>query len=192
MSGHQPTKDGTPYTFQHISWSDLAFRIKRELKEIDPTKLAMVEAAVLDCYIANPKAENGGKELPPLVPGEKRISDDVPVPMGNIRRAQEAIDTDERLKQAHHMSMHNKKKSMSPARVKGVVKAFLNGTSGRTVMTKEELCSAIDVTEEELDFFLGERQRNGMLGSKASIMLWRTFTKGAKSNRHKLGRSGQQ
>lgn len=166
VSGHQPTKDGTPYTFQHISWSDLAFRIKRELKEIDPTKLAVVEAAVLDCYIANPKAENGGKELPPMGPGEKRISDDIPVPISNIRRAQEAIDTDERLKQAYHMSIHDKKNFMSPARVKGVVNAFLNGTSGRTVMTKEDLCSAINVTEEELDFFLEERKQKGMLGSK--------------------------
>lgn len=55
VSGHQPTKDGTPYTFQHIAWSDLASRIKREFEEIDSLKLAVV------CYIANSKATNGDK-----------------------------------------------------------------------------------------------------------------------------------
>lgn len=97
---------------------------------------------------------------------ERRISDDIPAPTVYIRRAQKAIDTDERLKQAYHVSIHDKKNFMSPARVKGLVKTFLNGTSGRTVTTKKELCSAMNVTEEELNFFLGERKQKGMLGSK--------------------------
>lgn len=166
VSGHQPTKDGTPYTLQHISWSDLAYRIKRGVNTIDPTKLAVVMAAVLDCYTTNSKALDGSKQLPPLGPGEKRVSDDVPVPLVNIRRAQEEIEADERLKQAYHMRIHERKKFMSPERVKGVVKAFLNGTSGRTAMTQQQLCSAINVTEEELDFFLAERKQKPMLGSK--------------------------
>lgn len=93
-----------------------------------------------------------------IAEGEKRISDDVPVPKVNIRRAQEAVDTDEHLKQAYHINIHDKKKFMSPARVEGVVKAFVNGSSGRTVMTQEEVCSAINVTKQELDFFLVERK----------------------------------
>lgn len=166
VSGHQPTKDGTPYTFQHINWSQLACRIKREVKEIDPTNLAVVMAAVLDCYTTNSKTYDGSKQLPPLGPGEQRVSDDVPVPLSNIRRAQEDIEANERLKQAYRMSVHDRKKFMSPVRVKGVVKAFLNGTSGRTAMTRQQLCSAMNVTEEELDFFLVERKEKAMLGSK--------------------------
>lgn len=160
VSGHQPTKDGIPYPFQHISWSDLASRIKYQVREIDPTKLVVVKAAILDCYTSSPKAANGGKKLPRLGPGEKRVSagDDVPVSLAAIKWAQEETDTDERLRQAYHTSIYDKRNYMSPVRVKGVVKAFLNGTSGRTAMSKEELCSAMSITEEDLDTFFGREK----------------------------------
>lgn len=147
----------------------------------------MVEAAVLECYIANTKAANGDKDLPPLVPAERRSSDHVLVPTVNIRRAQKAIDTDERLKQAYHMSIHDKKNFMSPARVNGLVKAFLNGASGRTVIAKKELCSAINVTEEELNFFLEERKQKGMLGSKGFHKALASIHKRSKKQQTQVG-----
>lgn len=136
VSGHQPTKDGTPYTFQHIAWSDLVDKIRHEVKEMDPAKMAAVKAAVLDCYTTNSKAEDGGKRLPQLGPGEKWISDDLPVRQADIYRAQEELDSAERFTKAARMSADVRAHYMRPARVKGVIKALLGGTSRRTSSTR--------------------------------------------------------
>ncbi|KAI1485508.1 hypothetical protein F5X96DRAFT_659640 [Biscogniauxia mediterranea] len=143
--------NGRPFTFQHISWSFLPWYVRAELREMDPGKMAVVKAAVLDLYEANSKT--GRKVLPPC-PGGGRKSDALPVGDAEIARAQEELDRAERYSRALHLRYEEKRRYLSPDEVKRHIKARI--ASGK--VSEEDFCRAIDVTAEELAAFMAERK----------------------------------
>ncbi|KAI1212156.1 uncharacterized protein F4807DRAFT_360915 [Annulohypoxylon truncatum] len=154
-------KNGRPFTFQNVSWSFLRFYIELEMKEMDPTKLAIVKAAVLDLYESNSKT--GKKNIPVYPRGTKRQSDDaVPVSSADIERAQEEIDKQERYLKAVHMQLYDKKSFVPPDKVKSRIKAFLKSSG----MSEEEFQNAIGVTESEFESFMKEKKKRPQLESK--------------------------
>ncbi|KAI4865252.1 hypothetical protein F4820DRAFT_302390 [Hypoxylon rubiginosum] len=158
----QPRKNnGRPFTFQHISWTFLRGDIEREVKEMDPTKLAVVKAAVLDVYGTNSK--KSGKVLPVYAPGTKRKSDDaLPVSEADIQRAQQEIDKEKRYRKAVQTAFLDRESYVPPEKVKLRIKAFLKASG----MSREDFCRAIDVTEDEFEAFMSERKKRPQQESK--------------------------
>ncbi|KAH8892908.1 hypothetical protein GQ53DRAFT_745891 [Thozetella sp. PMI_491] len=157
-NSNQPMHQGTPFTFQHISWSFLAHYIKQEVQELDATKMAAIKACVLDRYEANSKT--GKKNLPVCPPGMSRISDDLPVTEADVKDAQDKIDAEERWRKAMHMQVYGP--YIPPGAVTRQIKSFL--ASGN--MSEEQFCKAIDVTETELQAFMRERKLRPQQESK--------------------------
>ncbi|KAI2465930.1 hypothetical protein F4781DRAFT_407547 [Annulohypoxylon bovei var. microspora] len=154
-------KNGRPFTFQNVSWSFLQGYIEYEMKEMDPTKLAVIKAAVLDLYETNSKT--GRKNLPVYPRGTKRMSDDsLPVSSADIEHAQEEIDKRERYYKASQMEYLDRKSYVPPDKVKLRIKAFFKSSD----MSQEEFCKAISVTEDELEMFMNERKKRPQLESK--------------------------
>ncbi|XXG96418.1 hypothetical protein Hte_002700 [Hypoxylon texense] len=158
----QPRKrNGQPFTFQHISWTFLRWYIEREIKEMDPTKLAVVKAAVLDIYGTNSK--KSGKSLPVYAPGTKRKSDDaLPISEDDIQRAQQELDKEARYRKAVQMSFRDREHYVPPEKVKLRIKVFLKARG----MSQEDFCRAIDVTEDEFEEFMSERKKRPQQESK--------------------------
>ncbi|KAI0592762.1 hypothetical protein F4775DRAFT_467108 [Biscogniauxia sp. FL1348] len=142
--------NGRPFTFQHISWSFLPGYVRAELREMDPDKMAVIKAAVLDLYETNSKT--GRKVLPPC-PGGRR-SDALPVGEAEIARAQEELDRAERYSRALHLRYEEKWRYLSPDEVKRQIKARI----GSGDVSEEDFCRTIDVTPEELAAFMAERK----------------------------------
>ncbi|KAI1376877.1 hypothetical protein F4677DRAFT_445196 [Hypoxylon crocopeplum] len=154
-------KNGRPFTFQHISWSLLRSYIETEIKEMDPTKLAVVKAAVLDLYGTNSKT--GRKILPMCANGTKRKSDDdLPVSDADIERAQEELDKRERYQRAIRMECYDRRSYIPPEKVKLRIKVFLKSSG----MSEEEFCKGIDVTADEFSAFMSERKKRPRQESK--------------------------
>ncbi|XDG01060.1 hypothetical protein ABKA04_000675 [Annulohypoxylon sp. FPYF3050] len=154
-------KNGRPFTFQNVSWSFLRTHVELEMKEMDPTKLATVKAAVFDLYETNSKT--GRKKLPVYPRGTKRVSDDaLPVSSADIERAQEELDKNERFTKAIRIELFESRAFVSPEKVKLRIKAFLH--SGK--MSEEEFRKAIDVTESEFEMFMKEKKKRPQLESK--------------------------
>ncbi|KAI0881994.1 uncharacterized protein GGS22DRAFT_191723 [Annulohypoxylon maeteangense] len=154
-------KNGRPLTFQNVSWSFLRNYIELEMKEMDPTKLSIVKAAVLDLYETNSKT--GKKNIPVYPPGTKRRSDDtIPVSDDDIKRAQEELDKRERYIKASRMQFLDRKSYVPPDKVKARIKAFLQSSN----MSEEEFQKAIDVTESEFEMFMKEKKKQPLLESK--------------------------
>ncbi|OTA97717.1 hypothetical protein M434DRAFT_391649 [Hypoxylon sp. CO27-5] len=158
---NQPkTKRGTPFTFQHVPMDFLRRYIPVELKEMDPTKIATVKAAVLDLYGTNSK---GKKNIPVHPPGTKRIDDEtLPISKEDLERAQEEIDKAERYRKAVCMKYLDRAHYVPPEKVKLRIKAFLRSSG----MSEEDFCKAIDVTKNEFEAFMGERKKQPQLESK--------------------------
>lgn len=157
----QPTHQGTPFTFQHVCWGDLVRFISSEVKEMDPSKMAAVKAAVLDCYSSSNKAIPG-KTLPPCPPGETRISDALPVTKAVLQRAQDDLDKQARYSRATDMKFEDEY-YVGPDEVKKDIKNFLSSNKD---MSQAKFCEAIDVTEDELTTYLKERKEKSKLESK--------------------------
>ncbi|KAI0902004.1 hypothetical protein F4806DRAFT_22228 [Annulohypoxylon nitens] len=154
-------KNGRPFTFQNVSWSFLRTYIELEMKEMDPTKLATVKAAVLDLYETNSKT--GRKKLPVYPRGTKRISDDaLPVSSADIERAHEELDKNERFNKAMRVDPFGRRAFASSEKVKLRIKVFL--LSGK--MSEEEFRKAIDVTKSEFEMFMKEKKKRPQLESK--------------------------
>ncbi|KAH9987545.1 hypothetical protein F4779DRAFT_611325 [Xylariaceae sp. FL0662B] len=152
-------KNGRPVTFQHIAWYDLSGYIIQEMREMDPTKLAVVKAAVVDLYETNSKT---GKKILPSYSGEaRRKSVDVPVSEADIERAQEELENKDRLLKAQIMAVHDKTYA-PPDKVKLRIKAFLRSNN----MSQEQFCEAIDVTNDQFEAFMNERKKQAMHESK--------------------------
>ncbi|KAI6091760.1 hypothetical protein F4821DRAFT_172669 [Hypoxylon rubiginosum] len=154
-------KNGRSFTFQDISWSYLLGFIEWEVKQMDPTKLAVVKAAVLDLYPTNSKKDV--KNIPVYSPRTMRRSDDaVPVSEADIDCAQQELDKVERRRKANRMMFRERDSYVPPEKVKLRIKAFLKAKD----MSENEFCRAIDVTEDEFESFMSARKRDLQLESK--------------------------
>ncbi|KAI5922188.1 hypothetical protein F4810DRAFT_674900 [Camillea tinctor] len=156
---NQPrTGNGRPFTFQHISWTFLPGYVRAEIQEMDPDKMAVVKAAVLDLYEAN--SRTGRKVLPPCVGGRK--SDALPVGDSEIAHAQEELDKADRYSRALRLQHREKGRYKSPDEIKRHIKARIGSGS----VSEEDFCHAIDATPEELAAFMAERKLRPQLESK--------------------------
>ncbi|KAI1087120.1 hypothetical protein F5B19DRAFT_486963 [Rostrohypoxylon terebratum] len=154
-------KNGRPFTFQNVSWSSLRTYLEHDMREMGPTKIAVVKAAVLNLYEANSKT--GRKKLPVYPRGTKRISDDaLPVSSADIERAQEELDKRERYIKAMRTELFDERAFVPPEKVKLRIKFFLR--SGK--MSEEEFRKAIDVTGSEYEMFMKEKKKRPQLESK--------------------------
>ncbi|KAF7187015.1 hypothetical protein HII31_11624 [Pseudocercospora fuligena] len=155
-----PLKDGKPFTFQHIAWCRLNHMIKRQVEYMDPGKLAVVKAGVLDMYESNSKT--GKKKLPPkTVAGKKRKIMSVQPDDEKISQAQEEIDKDARYSAAVLCSLRPGHRE--PALVKSQIKAYMNSYN----LTERELCEKVGMKEEEWNDFLLMKKKHDLYGSKA-------------------------
>ncbi|KAI1075442.1 hypothetical protein F5B20DRAFT_559731 [Whalleya microplaca] len=152
-------ENGRPVTFQHISWSFLSSYIIQEVKEMDPTKLAVVKAAVLDLY--EPNSKTGKKVFPSCACAMEPKSDEVPVCETEIERAQEELDNEERHRKARIMQFTDKTYA-PPEKVKLRIKAFLKSND----MSEEQFCELIDVTKDQFEAFMSARKKQPQLESK--------------------------
>ncbi|KAI1767035.1 hypothetical protein GGR53DRAFT_518649 [Hypoxylon sp. FL1150] len=144
-----------------ICWSFLHGDIELEVKEMDPTNLAAVKAAVLDLYPTNSK--NDVKNIPVYESGTKRISDDAfPISEADIERAQEELDQRERRRKANRMMFRERDSWVPPGKVKLRIKAFLKAKD----MAENDFCRAIGVTEDDFESFMSARKNGLLLESK--------------------------
>ncbi|KAI1144314.1 hypothetical protein F5Y05DRAFT_23665 [Hypoxylon sp. FL0543] len=158
---NQPrTTRGVPYTFQHVATDWIRACIGAEMEELDPTKMGVVKAAVLDLYGTNSK---GRKKIPVYLPGTKRVDDEtLPVSKEDIERAQEEIDKERRYRKARRMEFLDRQHYVPPDKVKLRIKAFLRSSG----MSEEDFCKAIDVTKDEFEAFMRARKKRLQLESK--------------------------
>ena len=155
----QPMYNGSPFTFQHISWSFLTQYVMQEMEEMDKDKMAAVKAAVLDRY--QPNSQTGKKILPVYDKDTKRISDDLPVSEDEIKKAQEVLDKKARYAVSVRMKYEDKS-YLPPDQVKRRIKAYIVTHN----IPEAEFCKQIDVTEDELTEFMTERKKRPMEESK--------------------------
>ncbi|KAI0138566.1 hypothetical protein F4776DRAFT_59119 [Hypoxylon sp. NC0597] len=153
-------KRGTPFTFQHVPMDSLRWYLPVELKEMDPTKITIVKAAVLDLYGTNSK---GRKKIPVYPPGTKRIDDEtLPISKEDLERTQEEIGKEERHRKAIRMKYLDRAHYVPPDKVRLRIKAFLRSSG----MSEEDFRKAIDVTKDEFDVFMTARKIRPQLESK--------------------------
>ncbi|KAI0840417.1 hypothetical protein F5Y06DRAFT_239915 [Hypoxylon sp. FL0890] len=153
-------KRGIPFTFQHVSMETIRLYMQTEMKDIDPAKMAVIKAAVLDLYGTNSK---GRKKIPVYPPGTKRVDDETfPVSKEDVERAQEELDKEARYRKATRMHFLDRQNYIPPDKVKLRIKAFLKSSG----MSKEDFCKAIHVTEDAFEAFMSERKKRPQLESK--------------------------
>ncbi|KAI0180796.1 hypothetical protein GGR52DRAFT_5582 [Hypoxylon sp. FL1284] len=152
-------KSGQPFTFQHISWTFLRGYIEREIKDMDPTKLAIIKAAVLDLYGTNSKS---GEKMILACQGERKDDEALPVTDADIEAAQEEIDKQERYFTALRAFYNERDSFVPPNKVKLRIKAFIKAKG----MSQQDFCNAIGVTEDQLEEFMLEGKRRPQFESK--------------------------
>ncbi|KAI1413643.1 hypothetical protein F5Y13DRAFT_27301 [Hypoxylon sp. FL1857] len=153
-------KRGIPFTFQHVPMDSIRRYMRLEIKEMDPTKMAIVKAAVLDLYGTNSK---GKKKVPVYPPGTRRMDNEaLPVSREDIDRAQNEIDKEERYRKAVLMGCLDRQHYVPPEKVKLRIKAFLKSSG----MSEEDFCKAINVAKDEFEAFMKEKKKRPQLESK--------------------------
>jgi hypothetical protein len=152
--GFVHVSDGTPFTFNHISWSMLTPLIDRQVKDMAPDKQAAVRAGVLDSYDSNSK---GPKILPAR--GTKRKNVDKAEDEA-VSAAQESIDKHVRYQAAFDGEI--KGNWETPQTVKNKLKTLIKSGD----MTEEDVCASLEVTTTDYQNFLSTRKRRELLESK--------------------------
>lgn len=151
-----PTKNGEPFTFQHIAWCRLPHLILRGVEDMDPDQRAAVKAGVLDVYKGNSKT--GYKVLPAI--SKKRKSSDGP-DLDEVEQAQAELNKEDRYSQG--VMSQIRPHYRAPEVVKRQAKAYMVAEK----MSSQDFCEKISITEHEYQSFLDCKKKKDQYESRA-------------------------
>lgn len=143
-----PTKDGGPFTFQHIAWDRLSHLIDTEVQDMDREKQAAVKAGVLDMYKGNSKT--GYKALPAA--SKKRKSCNGPDAV-EVEHAQAELDKKDRYSQG--IMSEIRPHYCAPEVVKRQAKAYMVSEKISTA----EFCDRVNIGEDEYQSFFNMKKK---------------------------------